>query len=110
METIDSVILLVDHTLSISTHPNICDARLVVLNFLKKESESSISYSLFASFPLTTCSFISAAKIILLSASRILEIKEVMSKMKYFLGHPSRLYYLRYRSLYKNVVPTVVLK
>ena len=110
METIDGIILLVDHTPSIGTLLNVCDTGPAVLNFLKKQSVSHIFLSLFASFPLTTCSFTSAEKIILLLASRILEIKKIISEMKYFLGHPSRLCYLRYLSLYKNVVPTVVLK
>ena len=110
METIDSVILLVGHTQSIGALSNICYAGPAVLNFLKKELVSPISFSLFASFPSTTCSFTSAAKIILLLASRILEIKEIISKMKCFLGYPSRLCCLRYLSLCKNVVPTVILE
>ena len=93
-----------------TTLPNIYDAGPAVLNFLKKELVSPIFLSLFASFPSTTYSFTSAAKIILLLASRILEIKEIISEMKYFLGYSSRLCYLRYLSLYKNVVPTVVLE
>ena len=110
METIDGIILLVDHTSSIGTLPNACDARPGVLNFLKKESVSPIFLSLFARLLSTTCSFTSAAKIILLLVSRILETNEVISEIKCFLGYPSKLYYLRYLSLYKNVVPTTVLK
>ena len=110
METIDGIILLVYHILSIGTLPNVCDTRLAVLDFLKKESVSPIFLSLFASFLSTTCSFISATKIILLLASRIIKINEIMSEMKCFLGHPSRLCYLRYHSLCKNIVPTIVLE
>ena len=107
IDTAVGITLSVVYTLSIGTLSVTCGAGPGKLNFLKYTSIIPILFSSFASFPVTACLLISAAKIILLSPSSRLVMKLTISVIKCYHRHLDILYCLRYLSLCIKTVSTV---
>ena len=99
--------LLDDHAPSIGALPNVCEAGLTTLNFLKNMSIMLILFNSLTNFQSTACSLTSAAKIILSLPSNKLLIKWIRLDIKFFLQHPGTLLRLTCRSLCMNAVPTI---